>query len=94
MDKSIRIGVYRIFRKLGIKRDEIFPEAFLRKNIFFDDQEWICFLFFIESHFDITLSKSDEEEIMTVESTIELIKAKKQSRLMKSRKIETYHQLV
>ncbi|MBI9068434.1 MAG: hypothetical protein JEZ09_14155 [Salinivirgaceae bacterium] len=76
MEKQIRKGVYKTLRKLGAQRDEISPDALLMKNIFFDHQEWICFLFLIESHFDITISKFDEEKIKTVESTIKLIQEK------------------
>lgn len=94
MEKHIRIGLYRIFRKLGVKRDEIYFDALLKKNIFFDDQEWTCFLFLIESHFDITLSKSDEEKMKTVGGTIQLIQNIKQGRVIQTRKIKPCYELV
>ncbi len=73
MEKTTRLGMYRILRKLGVKRDEIYPEVSFEKDLFFDEQDWTCFLFFIESKFDISI---DDEEIVgltNLESSIKTV---------------------
>jgi len=76
MDKTIRIGLYRILRKLGVKREQIIPDALLKGKFFFDNQDWNCFLFFLETNFNITISAEDELKLETVGSTINTIHSK------------------
>jgi hypothetical protein len=45
---------------MGVKREEIFLEAQLKNEFFFDEIELNCFMFFIESDFHITLNTIDE----------------------------------
>lgn len=74
MDKAIRIGVYRILRKLGVKRNDISIDARLNKIIEFDAQEWTIFLFLLESRFDIFIDNQYEKRLITVEDTIETVR--------------------
>ncbi len=73
MEKTTRIGMYRILRKLGIKRDEIYPEVSFEKDLFFDEQDWTCFLFFIESKFDISIKDDEIGNITNFESSINTV---------------------
>ncbi len=73
MDKLIRIEVYRILRKLGAKREEITPETLLKKLIAFDEQEWTFFLFFLESRFNISINNEEEQKLVTIENTIDIV---------------------
>lgn len=70
MDKTTRLGMYRILRKLGVKRDEIYPEASFKTDLFFDDTDWICFLFFIESKFNISIDDEELTKLTNLESSI------------------------
>lgn len=73
MEKEIKLGVYRILRKLGVNRDEIYPEAKFSTDYFFDDIDWNCFLFFIESKFNISITDDEQKELVTVANTIDIV---------------------
>ncbi|HAM99080.1 MAG TPA: acyl carrier protein [Marinilabiliales bacterium] len=73
MEKEIKLGVYRILRKLGVNREEIYPEAKFNTDYFFDDMDWNCFLFFIESKFNISISDDEQKELVTVANTIDIV---------------------
>jgi len=73
MEKEIKLGVYRILRKLGVNRDEIYPEAKFNTDYFFDDKDWNCFLFFIESKFDISITDEEQKELVSVGNTIDFV---------------------
>lgn len=60
-------------RKLGVSRDEIQPETSFDNDLFFDDKDWTCFLFFIESRFDISLQPEEEQQLNSVGNTIETV---------------------
>jgi acyl carrier protein len=79
MEKEIKLGVYRILRKLGVHREEIYPEAKFSTDYFFDDKDWNCFLFFIESKFDISISDDEQKELVTVGTTIDFVDKHKQA---------------
>lgn len=76
MHKNIRIGLYRVLRKMGAKRDEICLNAKLTNLIDFDDQEWLCFYFFLESKFNFNLTREEEKRLQTVASTLNVIENK------------------
>lgn len=75
MDRSIRIGVYKILRKLGAQREEINPENKLKNLLEYYNDDWNILLFFLESKFDIFINKEQEEQLITVEDTIEIVRA-------------------
>lgn len=76
MNKNIRIGLYRVLRKMGAKRDEICLNAKLTNLIDFDDQEWLCFYFYLESRFNFNLTPEEEKRLQTVASTLKVIENK------------------
>ncbi len=73
MEKDIKLGIYRILRKLGVNRDEITPETQFQNDLFFDESDWNCFLFFIESRFNISLSNEEEKQLYTIGNSIDII---------------------
>lgn len=73
MEKEIKLGVYRILRKLGVDRDEIQPETQFKNDLFFDDQDMTCFLFFVESKFNISISDEETGELTTIEKSIQVV---------------------
>ena len=73
LEKTTRLGVYRILRKLGVNREDIYPEATFKNDLFFDDKDWVCFLFFVESKFNISLKDEEVMQLKTVESTIHTV---------------------
>lgn len=76
MNRTILLGVYRVFRKMGVKRDEISLDAQLKENLFFDDQDWNCLMFFIESNFLISLSISDEKQLKRIDDVVRVVSNK------------------
>jgi acyl carrier protein len=73
MEKEIKLGIYRILRKLGVNRDEIKPETQFQNDLFFDEIDWNCFLFFVESKFNISISNDEEGQLQTIENSIDII---------------------
>jgi len=74
MDRIIRIGIYRVLRKIGIKRDQIQTQAPIKEKLFDFEQDWNVFLFYVESRFGITINKKDELNIHTLEDSINIVK--------------------
>lgn len=70
MDKTTRVGMYKILRKLGLQRDEIYPEASFDSDLFFDDKDWLCFQFFVESKFNISIDADELMQLTNLESSI------------------------
>lgn len=73
MEKTIRLGVYRVLRKLGVTREYIYPEASFKNDLFFDDTDWNCFLFFIEEQFNISINDDEALKMISVGKSIEVV---------------------
>jgi acyl carrier protein len=73
MNKEINLGLYRILRKLGVNREEIRPETQFQNDLFFDDTDWNCFLFFVESKFNISISNEEEIQLHTIANSVDII---------------------
>ncbi len=73
MEKEINLGLYRILRKLGVGREDIKPETQFKNDLFFDDIDWNCFLFFVESKFNIAISDEEQLQLRTIENSIDVI---------------------
>lgn len=73
MERQVRLGVYRVLRKVGVNRNDIYPEASLSTDYFFDDIDWKCFFCFVEEQFKIQLSDEETSQLVTVGSTIDLV---------------------
>lgn len=73
MEKEIKLGVYKILRKLGVDRDDIQPETQFKNDLFFDDMDMTCFLFFVESKFNISISDEETNQLKTIENSISVV---------------------
>ena len=73
MEKQVRLGVYRVLRKVGVNRQYIYTEASFTNDLFFDDIDWKCFLCFVEEQFKIEINDEEAQRLVTVENTIELV---------------------
>ncbi len=73
MEKNIKLGLYRILRKLGVTRDEIQPETQFKNDLFFDDTDWNFFLFFVENKFNISISDEEQMQFRTIGNTIDIL---------------------
>ena len=73
MSRDILIGTYKILRKLGANRDDILPDADFKNDLFFDETDQTCLLFFVESNFNISISKQEESGLVTVNDLVEIV---------------------
>lgn len=73
MERLVHIGVYRILRRFGAQREEINPNSKLADLFEIDEIEWNCFMFFLESKFNISISKEEELQLVTVRNVIEAV---------------------
>lgn len=70
MEKTIRISVYKILRKLGVNKALINPNASLFDEIITHELEKLLFFFMLETRFNITIRRNDEQQIETLEDAI------------------------
>jgi len=73
MERQVRLGMYRVLRKVGVNRQNIMPEASFSADLFFDEIDWKCFLCLVEERFNIVLGDDEIRQLVTVENTIELV---------------------
>lgn len=73
MERQVRLGMYRVLRKVGVNRNDIMPEASFSNDLFFDDIDWKCFLCFVEEQFHIIINDDEARQMVTVENCIELV---------------------
>ncbi len=68
------LSLYKIFRKMGVERNEISLNTSLSKDLCFDNFDMNIFLFFLESRFDININEEDVPKLQTVGKTLEFVK--------------------
>jgi acyl carrier protein len=68
--KSIRRNLYIVFRKTGIPRNVIDEKASLTDDLFMDDVDMACFLFYLETRFHVEVKNEELPRLKSVESTI------------------------
>lgn len=76
MNNDIKFGIYKLLLQLGVKKEDIKPEAPLNTIIPYMHTEWNCFLFFLESKFNIDINEQEEQYLITVGSTIDTVAAR------------------
>ncbi len=70
------LSLYKIFRKMGVSRNEINLSTSLQKDLCFDHFDMNIFLFFLESRFDINISEQEVPQLQTVANTLEFVQNK------------------
>jgi acyl carrier protein len=78
MSRDILIGTYKILRKMGAEQEEIKPETNLYSDLFFDETDTTCLLFFMESRFNIDVSDREANEMKTINDMLEIVEKHKQ----------------
>ncbi len=73
MNKKYRISVYRALRKFGVQKEEISENLNLTEDLKFDDRDWLCFIFLVESRIDIEFSNNEIKSIQTVGDMIRVM---------------------
>lgn len=71
--KKIRRSLYKVFRKTGIPRDRISERASLAEDLFMDDLDMACFLFYLETRFRVEVKNDELPKLRSVASTINFL---------------------
>ncbi len=74
--KNTKIKFYKIFRRMGIQRNELTLSANLYSDFKFDSNDMNILLFFMETKFDIIIEDKEIKNIQTVEKAIEFVEYK------------------
>lgn len=74
--KTTKIALYKIFRRMGVHREEISLNTNLDTDLFFDNDDMNIFLFFIETKFKIDVTENEVMQLQTVNKAITYIEKK------------------
>ena len=69
-NKSIRRNLYKVLRKTGVPRDRITTDSSFSYDLMMDEVDMTCFLFYLETKFNVEIDNESLQNIKTVQSTI------------------------
>jgi len=69
-NKSIRRNLYKVLRKTGVPRERIATDASFSYDLMMDEVDMTCFLFYLETKFNVEIDNESLQNIKTVQSTI------------------------
>ncbi len=67
------LRLYKIFRKMGVPREQVSLKANLTNDLFFDNNDMNILLFFLESKFNININDGDLPQLKTIGQTLHYI---------------------
>ncbi len=70
---TIRRNLYKVLRKTGVPRERIVENASLREEVLVDEIDMTCFLFLLETKFQVEIGNQEMENISSIGSTIEYL---------------------
>lgn len=71
--KKIQIRLYRILRKLGVRREDICLNADIRIDLGFDDFDSKLYLYYLETNFNINLLDNQLNKINSIRDTVNIL---------------------
>ncbi|MCL2072725.1 MAG: acyl carrier protein [Marinilabiliaceae bacterium] len=71
--KDIRMGLYKVLRKTGVPREHILEEASFKNDMFMDDIDMTCFLYYLETKFNLNIENEAIPHFVSVSSTIDYL---------------------
>ncbi len=71
--ETIRRNLYKVLRKTGVPRNKIVEDASLQEGLLIDDVDLKCFLFLLETKFQLEIENSELSKLNSVGSTIEYL---------------------
>lgn len=71
--RTIRRDLYKILRKTGVPRDRIVEDASFSYDMMMDEVDMTCFLFYLETKFDLEIDNDSLNNIRSVKSTINFL---------------------
>ncbi len=72
----LNLRMYKIFRKMGVPRNEMNLQSNLYYDLCFDNFDMNILLFYLESKFDIEVNESDVACLTTIGKTLHFIEQK------------------
>lgn len=70
---KIRRNLYRVFRKTGVPKDLIDENAKLNEDLFIDDNDMTCFLYYLETNFNLRIKNDEVTKLVSVKDTIDFL---------------------
>ncbi len=71
--KAIRRNLYKVLRKTGVPKDRISENASLKDELFVDELDMNCFLFYLENKFNLNIKNDEIPQFTSVKSTIDYL---------------------
>lgn len=71
--RAIRRNLYKVLRKTGVPRDLIAEDAELRDELLLDEIDMTCFLYYLETKFDVDVKNEEIGQLISVKSTIDYL---------------------
>ncbi|GAF05147.1 acyl carrier protein [Saccharicrinis fermentans] len=71
--ERIRRNLYKVLRKTGVPRNKIVEDAALTEELLMDEVDLTCFLFLLETKFEVEIENSELSMLNSVGSTIEYL---------------------
>ena len=71
--ETIRRNLYKVLRKTGVPRNRIVEDATLKEELLLDEVDLTCFLFLLETKFEVEIENSELALLNSVGSTIEYL---------------------
>ena len=70
---KIRRNLYRVFRKTGVPKDLIDENAKLNEDLFIDENDMTCFLYYLETNFNLRIKNDEVTKLVSVKDTIDFL---------------------
>ncbi len=71
----VRRILYRVFRKTGIPKELIDDNASLNEDLFLDENDMTCFLYYLETNFDLDIKNDEIGKLVSVKDTIDFLQS-------------------
>jgi len=71
--RAIRRNLYKVLRKTGVPRDLIAEDAALKDELFIDEVDMTCFLYYLETNFSVNVNNEEIGQLNSVRSTIDYL---------------------
>ncbi len=72
---KIRRNLYRVFRKTGVPKELIDENATLNEDLFLDDNDMTCFLYYLETNFNVNIKNNEIARLRSVKDTIDFLQS-------------------
>ena len=72
---KIRRVLYRVFRKTGVPKELIDDDATLNEDLFLDENDMTCFLYYLETNFNLNIKNNEIRELVSVKDTIAFLQS-------------------